>query len=41
MPLILFFLVLWSGKMQQNLTLSLGDKLCQQLLVMPNYDAKM
>lgn len=33
--------VFWSGKMKQNLTFSLCDKLCQLLLVMPNYEANM
>lgn len=43
MPLIFFFFffVLWSGKMKQNLTLSLNDKLCQLLLVMPNYESNV
>ena len=35
---LVFFLVLRSSEMKQNLTLSLNDKLCQLLLVMPNYD---
>lgn len=44
MPLIFFFFFfLYSGtaKQKQNLTLSLNDKLCQLLLVMPNYDSNV
>ena len=36
-----FFLVLWSDEMKQKLTLSLNDKLCQLLLVMPNYESNV
>lgn len=36
-----FFLVLWSDEVKQELTLSLNDKLCQLLLVMPNYESNV
>lgn len=36
-----FFLVLWSNELKHKLTLSLNDKLCQLLLVMPNYESNV
>lgn len=39
--LFCLFFVLWSGETKLNLTLSLNDKLCQLLLVMPNYESNV
>lgn len=37
----LFLFVLWNGEIKENLTLRLSDKLCQLLLVMPNYESNV
>lgn len=38
---IVFLFCTLEQQIKQNLTLSLSDKLCQLLLVMPNYDSNV